>query len=410
VSANWQYGYAITAEAYGTTTTSAGPYAYTALDFPVAASSVTIKVAGATVATDNGSGQLTGATIASGSITYTTGAMTITFTGAQTNGQAITVNYTAATINTAPSANDICVWNILQVMIQAGWVIQSSGGGTGGTFSASSSTPHVTTRSTGAGGIQNNNNWTTVKAPARSSYIQFQRGTATGMWNVAVSNVGFVGTANGAVSATVAPTASDQWNILNASSGTSITYNDWFNANTAGTFHHGCYADSNAPYGVIAWAWPKNSASASTTFHAFSIDSLAASSYPSGDLDPYVYVCGNNTSYAWNGTNGTSNQAVASVNGVLTNYVTWIGPPGSPQNLGWVASPYTGYDDLFPVYYYFANGSTGGPTRKGQSYYLNFETAANRPTPTLIQQSTTNDTVIIGAFALPWNGGSITIG
>lgn len=411
MAANWQYGYAISAESYGTTTTSAGPYTHTAVDFPVQASSVTIKVAGVTVATDNGSGSITGATISTGTINYVTGAMSITFTGSQTSGQAITVNYTAATINTAPSANNICVWNIWQVMLQAGWVIVSSGGGTGGSFSASSSTPHITSRGTGAGGAQNTNCWITLQAPASASrFIQFQYGSSTGQWNVAVSNVGFVGTANGAVSATVAPTASDQWNILAGTSGTSITYTDWFSSNTAGTFHHGCYADANAPYGVISWAWPKNSSTANTVFHSFLIDSLVSGSYQTADLDPYVYVCGNSTSYAWNGQNGASSQAVASINGVLTSYLSWIPPPGSAQSAGWVANPYTGSDDLFPVFYYFTSSATGGPTRKGQSYYLQFETAANRPTPTVLQQTTSNDTIVIGAFALPWNGGTVTIG
>jgi hypothetical protein len=126
-------------------------------------------------------------------------------------------------------------------------------------------------------------------------------------------------------------------------------------------------------------------------------------------MDPYVYIASNSTSYSWS-YNGVNNQGIASINGTLTNYLTFIAPPGSAQSQGWVASPFTGYDDLFPVYYYFTTSATGGPTRKGQSYYLNFETAANRSTPTLIQQVTVNDTIIIGCFALPWNGGSVTIG
>jgi hypothetical protein len=410
VAANWQYGYPVTGETYGSGNGSTVTFTHTVTEFPILPGTLTVTYSTVT-ATDNGTGGFTGSGITTGTINYATGAVSVTFTVAPATGtNNITCAYTASTINTAPSANNICVWNIIQVMIQAGWVIQSSGGGTGGSFSASSSTPHITSRGTGAGGIQNTNCWTTLKAPSRSSYVQFQYGSTTGQWNVAISNVGFTGTANGAVSATVAPTASDQWNLLGGTSGTSISYTDWFAGNTAGTFHHGCYADSNAPYGVIAWAWPKNSSTASTAFHMFLIDSLASGSYQSYDTDPYIYCAQDNSSYSWQGTNGPSNQAVASINGVLTNYLTWIPPPGGPQGSGWLANPYTGSDDLFPIFYFFTTSATGGATRKGQSYYLNFETAANRPTPTVLQQTTSNDTIVIGAFALPWNGGPVTIG
>lgn len=68
-------------------TTSSG---YTPLASPITPNSVSIT-AGAVTCTDNGSGAITGAGCVSGSVNYTTDAISVTFSSAPANGQAINV-------------------------------------------------------------------------------------------------------------------------------------------------------------------------------------------------------------------------------------------------------------------------------------------------------------------------------
>lgn len=81
--------------ANGTTTTFTGTY--TAV--PIIPGSLQV-VAGAVVGVDNGSGAFTGTGIASGTLDYTTGAISVTFTAAPTNGTLVQVSSTFVTANT----------------------------------------------------------------------------------------------------------------------------------------------------------------------------------------------------------------------------------------------------------------------------------------------------------------------
>lgn len=59
---------------------------------PVASGRVVIKKAGTSVATDDGNGAISGTGV-SGTVNYKSGQISVTFTAAPTNGQAITVDY-----------------------------------------------------------------------------------------------------------------------------------------------------------------------------------------------------------------------------------------------------------------------------------------------------------------------------
>lgn len=81
-----------TGELFGTGDGTTTTFNHTLQNSPILPKSVTIT-AGSVVATDDGSGNLTGSGVSSGSINYTTGAATITYVAAPASGAAITVNY-----------------------------------------------------------------------------------------------------------------------------------------------------------------------------------------------------------------------------------------------------------------------------------------------------------------------------
>ncbi len=82
----------------GTTTT----FSHTMQNPPVLPGSLTVT-AGSVTATDNGQGTLTGTGVSSGSINYSTGAATITYSTAPASGTAITANYSKGATITAES-------------------------------------------------------------------------------------------------------------------------------------------------------------------------------------------------------------------------------------------------------------------------------------------------------------------
>jgi hypothetical protein len=86
-------GTAFPNESVGTGNGSTTTFSHTMAHIPVLLNSVSVT-AGAVTATDDGLGNLAGAGISSGSINYDTGALSITFSTAPTNGTPITTTYT----------------------------------------------------------------------------------------------------------------------------------------------------------------------------------------------------------------------------------------------------------------------------------------------------------------------------
>lgn len=86
---------AVTSESVGTGNASTVTFTHTAAHLSVVPGTVTIT-AGAVIATDNGSGSLTGTGITAGTINYGTGAISITYTTAPANTLAITMAYSYA--------------------------------------------------------------------------------------------------------------------------------------------------------------------------------------------------------------------------------------------------------------------------------------------------------------------------
>jgi hypothetical protein len=403
LAANWQFGWAVSGEAYGTTTSSVGPYAHTVTFFPIlpvnGGGTVIIKLAGTQIAADDGNGNIVGAGL-TGTVNYVTGATTFTFSSGPSSGQAITINYNASTINTTPSNFDDMAFNIKQVMKQAGWTVNASGDGTGGTYGASSDV--ITKRGTGVNTFGNVGSWFVIESPDTKHFFLFRRGTAAGTWFVGYCLTAITG---GTPSATATPTNALMWGLFGTTgnvTSSNPTGGDVTGAQTVGNCHHNCAADSNSPYGVYSFGFLKNPTTATSGGLCFMIfDSLASGSYQVADVDPFFAY--------FNGTAASASvptQGVASINGVLENNIVWQSWPTS-----FTSNPFTGKDDLLPMWYY---GNTSAPvqTYKGQSYYFKWETftTASRPIATLLDQSSLNDTVLFAQWCLPWNGLAVYTG
>jgi hypothetical protein len=423
VAANWQYGFSpfTTITGYGSSETigtgngSTTTFNYTVTFFPIlpvsGGGTVLISLSGSQIVADVNTGGTTGTftwaspgTGGTGTVNYQTGAISLTFGTAPSASAPITCTYYASTINTTPSNNDDVAFNMKQTFKQAGWTCTKSGEGTGGTFSLTADLITVRGNTLGAFGYTDGGTgggaWFVLESPDTKHYILFQRSTTAanaGFWYVGYSKVGFTGTANGAISATVAPTAADTplaWGLFgHPASGTTVAYVDFF-VQTAGNYHSQFAADANAPYGAYEFSFVKSTLA---IVNGFFFDSLAAGSYMSADTDPWIIYMQQNTS-TWSQVSMTATNFLSSVNGVLSNdwqIVNWS------LNVTYNYNPYTGKIDLLPQFYY-ASSSSQYLTYKGQSYYFKYLTTGSAVQ--LLSQTTLNDTVTIGWWAFPWNG------
>jgi hypothetical protein len=177
--------------------------------------------AGAVVATDNGAGQLTGAGVISGSINYTTGVFTITYSVAVANATNITANYTYT-----PVIRTIFEYNAGNQQYQT--IVAWSGGASNSIINPSSSSIGGGTASVASGiwWFQNFN----------GKMIGFQNGqkpavyTGSGNLNTVVESSG-----TWPVSSGVGTCAFGRvWSVSQAD-GQTITYSDLLNETAVGT-------------------------------------------------------------------------------------------------------------------------------------------------------------------------------
>ncbi len=174
-----------------------------------------------------------------------------------------------------PATTAIATYNLKQLMKTAGWNVKSSGDG----LSAySSSTDVITSGASGANGLDNSGAWFRIQDPAGLREFCFQRGIGAQWYWIRYSALDqFTG---GSPSATVAPTATDQNNMVATNTSGQQIANG---TESAMRFH--MMADSSAPY---TWYMFCYSTGGSTTRGLIAMDSLQAGSYNVLDTDPVV--------------------------------------------------------------------------------------------------------------------------
>lgn len=296
------------------------------------------------------------------------------------------------TNNTKQATFVLGFWNLVGAWLAAGWTIKASGDGlaaynaVGSVFSNGGAT--------GANGFDNSGAWLRIAMPGAMSGREFciVRGSSSTTMAIAISPAnGFV---NGG-SATVAATAVDQQMILGStltSGGSASLF-----SGTQGQNYYNAMADEAEPYNFYFFGFPQGNGT-DTTF--FVSDYLGGISSGAGgtDPDPYVYAAGGsgfwstvsaaNTwkgfSNGWWGTHGAASFTASAVATSLGN-------------------PFESGHDLIPSLLSVSNLQNSSNYIRGftQQTLIDFH-ANTAPNHSLINPA--GDKILIGSFAMPWDG------
>ena len=142
-------------------------------------------------------------------------------------------------LNNLYASQQECLYRFKEKLIAAGWVVKDSGTGTGAVYGAGTDviTTFSTTTDAVAGAITNRSAWFRIQSPDTVRELLVYHSpinTATDVISIRYSpSAQFIGTGDGAHSATVAPTATDNFMILGTLRSTALgTGTSWCNGNT----------------------------------------------------------------------------------------------------------------------------------------------------------------------------------
>jgi hypothetical protein len=310
-----------------------------------------------------------------------------------------------------PATGSIALWNLKEHLKAAGWEHQASGQGTSGTFSV---TPgNVNDVLTSGEKFTRTYGWIVLRDPGGSREIVLQKGSTSQNLHAAYSfSAHYTGTGNGAISAIVAPTATDS-KTLEGTTEIPVNYSTFWP--TDGTYRQKIMADSSAPYGF--WHQTHTSGGAASSGGWLIMDPLKSGSYPAEDVDPYVFL-GSSTSQPsgrydthWAAENAAPIGVFSFLKKGLSGegFVQLVGtyPYGSQSflpasgNLG--ANPHNTKDELLPLIYARHSSKTVPVGYKGVSSFFLILMAArsNNDTYSLL---TTRDKIVMGHLVADWDG------
>jgi hypothetical protein len=333
------------------------------------------------------------------------------------------------TVNQTPASYGLALYQMISTMLAAGWTMVMSSDGT-----TSGAGVHVTSGSSGAGGLANTGAWVVMQQPAgnvapyagtRQIMLQVSNTTGNAIRCVYSRAAGFTGG-----TATQSPTATDERFVAGGGTPASPTYYTWSNGSPP-AMRFECMADdgtagSKMPFAVYAVDFATGGG---ISHGGFLFDPV--SNYETGDSDPYVLMWGQNGG-AWVNTSdfaassggpvtdatkeGNSSgyakcwnnpSALNSLPAVFYSTQGLVPAEGSTQtavaNMG--TSPTTGNDINVPVIWARC-GNRGGTTGwKGVSMMCRYR-GANRSSGTTISVSGAGakDFIVVADLVLPWDG------
>lgn len=318
----------------------------------------------------------------------------------------------------ASGAGSTSIFQLKEVLKQAGWVHFASGTGTGGTFSTTpgNANDQITNEGTGAGGLNRNNAWFVLRDPADVRQVMFHRSTTDNLWRAYYSaRSTFIGTGFGAVSATVPPSAADQGQFRG----------------TAGGFANVVPSTgSNSFVNTVAWSDAVNGVYGFYHFHIapdglvpqyfMCCEPLATGSYDALDDDPVVFCATNNsmgTNDFYSGAGGTngfwgwykrglSGSAFVRFSADLVSVNVSNGTMfGQDNGLG--ADPWDRSEPMRPPLIGRRSSFSTSIGPKGWPARLRWKSAQFRVYPTRYFEAGPDAYVIAGAIALPWPVGVV---
>lgn len=197
------------------------------------------------------------------------------------------MTYINSTNNTNINGSQ-AMYTLKATLVTAGWTVQNSSDG----ISYSAGVDKWLSGSSGANGVANGNAWVRLKQPGSGNReFLIQRGSNTSWVVLYAVTGGFTGVANGAISASVAPTATT------ASEGKAIVGTTGGSANattifqTDNAYNLSVIANNAAPYEWYMASFLGTGAPSGLFF-----DAMISGTYNASDGDPYV-IGGGSTMY-----------------------------------------------------------------------------------------------------------------
>lgn len=223
----------------------------------------------------------------------------------------------------------------------------------------------------------------------------------------------------GAPSATVTPSATDEQVLMGGGNDAVPTFANYMCSVNDNLIRFNCFADDAAPYGFHSWSW---TISMAQTTHAFGLEPLVATAPE--DPDPAVVICSSS-----NGVNSIWTNSFFREGSVVSAGGCYIGSTvvkfnSSPPAIGLVGPSsysfasydfwgnaydniYNGKDDLFPLTVLSAFQVVNAPFQfyKGVCGILKgCAQAVGRISGQLYSTVTSRDGVLVGHVVLPWDG------
>lgn len=200
---------------------------------------------------------------------------------------------------TTPATGDAAMRRLKTRLVAAGWSVIASGDGR----SAYEAAGDAITADSGAGSLDASGAWMRLRPGSGTREVLIIRGASVTTWTVRYSAVGFSG---GSPSATTAPTATDQQNLISASQ---LLPAD-------GGYRWLVCAEDAAPWHFWAAAMPTGGGAARTLIGLWP---MRSGSYPSADTEPYVAIA------AYDGTNVSTASRMSSYGTCPSGFVsgTW---------------------------------------------------------------------------------------
>lgn len=301
-------------------------------------------------------------------------------------------------VNQSPSTYTLGLYQLITVLLAAGWTkIQDSDGTT---YSASGT--QVTGGNTGTHGLNNSKAWVLMQSPDGAHQLSFQNSTSgDASWRIKYSPLSAA--TGGSPSATQTPSLNLEEVVCGSGSDASPGFTIWFGG-TEGSTRFNAVASDTAPYQFWANGWPIGGGTPIGGIFYDGVQNAAATE--AADQDPHVinvdtsgggWVSSSLTVSNYNHANQPTANTMLGCNGVSFPFF-------APTN-GLATDQVNGKDQLRPLEYFFS-----GAAYKGQTENILWEmtgTSGNsRNLGYLLSLVTVADYIIVGQAAVPWNGSS----
>lgn len=307
-------------------------------------------------------------------------------------------------VNNTTITGSQAIYELKQTLKSAGWTVPRSSDGT--TYNTSGD--QITSGSSGANGMANNNAWFVIKSPSVDGYQRefcIQRMTANTIWRIKYAvNSTFSG---GSPSATRVPSATDEATVHGSGTDASPTGAGLFGTDSSYRYHF-IAGGSEESYSFYSFAYPSGGGSSN---HTFMFDRCAINTFAPEDADPFVIYSNNTSSLISTLANlytckcwykkDLTGQVFQNI--AVSDYVN---SGGSSLYVGLLGTnAWNGRDDGLPIFYGRNVASGGTPGFKGISRHLYLRCAA-RSTGDTISVVTTRDKIYLDHLIIPWNGTS----